>query len=266
LSRAFSSEARQFDPDRELVSGSFNDDFFASYLGAMYSAELWSANARLEYRDSDVDERTSLLFGWYRQPSLGHGLSAGLTLFQVKDSGLNESVAADLKFGWAYRMADSRWSFLNRIDLIFEDAEQVAGEQQAWRVINNFNANRRFSAALQMSLQYAFKYVGADFDGAGFTGYTDLIGVDWRRGFNQRWDMGVNTSIYHSYNSKVIDYGFGLDVGYNFASNMWVTLGYNLAGFDDSDFAEARYTAQGPFLRITVKADQHALKRVAGRK
>jgi len=259
-------DARQLDPDRELVSGSFNDDFFASYLGAMYSAELWSANARLELRNSDVDERTSLLFGWYRQPSLGHGLSAGLTLFQVKENNLNESMAADLKFGWAYRMANSQWSFLDRIDLIFEDAVTADQQQETWRIINNFNANRRFSVKTQLSLQYAFKYVRSDFDATGYSGYTDLIGVDWRRGFNQRWDMGVNTSVYHSYNSKVVDYGFGLDVGYNFASNMWVTLGYNVAGFDDSDFAEARYTAQGPFLRFSIKTDQHALKRVAGRK
>lgn len=81
-----------------------------------------------------------------------------------------------------------------------------------------------------------------------------------------RFDLGVNTSIYHSYESSVIDYGFGIDVGYNFASNMWVTLGYNIAGFHDSDFTEARDTAQGPLLRFSMKADQQALKRVAGRK
>jgi uncharacterized repeat protein (TIGR01451 family) len=259
-------DPRQFDPDRELVSGSFNDDFTASFLGAMYTTELWSANARLEYRNSDVDERTSLLFGWYRQPSMGHGLSAGLTLFHVQSNSLNETMAADFKFGWAYRMADNKWSFLNRIDLIFEEATLTAEQQKTWRLINNFNANRRFSAKTQMALQYAFKYVRSEFDSAGFTGYTDLIGFDLRRGMRGRFDAGVNTSIYHSYESSVVDYGFGVDIGYNFASNMWVTLGYNIAGFHDSDFTEARYTAQGPFLRFSMKADQHALKRVAGRK
>jgi opacity protein-like surface antigen len=62
-----------------------------------------------------------------------------------------------------------------------------------------------------------------------------------------------------------MDYGFGLDVGYNVRDNMWLTLGYNLAGFDDSDFAQARYTAQGPYLRFQIKADQHFLKRITGR-
>jgi len=44
-----------------------------------------------------------------------------------------------------------------------------------------------------------------------------------------------------------------------------LTLGYNLKGFHDSDFSQARYTAQGPYLRFSVKADQHALRRIAGR-
>jgi len=259
-------EARQLDPDRELVSGSFNDDFVASFLGAMYSAELWSANARVEHRNSDAEDRTSLLFGWYREPTIGHGLSAGLLAYKSTDVAGNEMTSAALKFGWAYRMADSKWSFLDRIDLVFDDAALVTGQQETWRVINNFNANRRFSSKTQMSLQYAFKYVRSNFDSIEYTGYTDLIGFDLRRGMRGRFDAGVNTSIYHSYQSRVVDYGFGLDVGYNFASNMWVTLGYNIAGFHDSDFTEARYTAQGPFLRFSVKTDQHALKRVAGRK
>ena len=119
---------------------------------------------------------------------------------------------------------------------------------------------------MQMSLQYAFKYVRSEVDGDGYTGYTDLIGFDLRRGIRGKWDMGTSASVYHSYESKVVDYGFGLDVGYNIRDNMWLTLGYNIAGFHDSDFSQARYTAQGPYLRFTMKADQHTLKQIAGRR
>jgi hypothetical protein len=115
-------------------------------------------------------------------------------------------------------------------------------------------------------LQYAFKYVRSEFDGDGYTGYTDLIGVDLRHGFRDRWDAGIGTSVLHSYNSGVMDYGFGVDVGYNVGQDIWVTLGYNFEGFDDEDFAEARYTAAGPFLRFTIKADQHLLRRIAGQR
>ena len=116
----------------------------------------------------------------------------------------------------------------------------------------------------QLSLQYAFKYVRATFDAMKISGYTDLIGLDYRHGFNSRWDAGIHTSVYHSYQSSTIDYGAGLDVGFNLRDNMWVTLGYNVLGFHDSDFTEARYTAQGPFLRLTVKADQYTLQKISG--
>jgi uncharacterized repeat protein (TIGR01451 family) len=260
------SDARQFDPNRELSSGSLNEDFMAAYAGAMYTSELWSANARLEMRDSDSEDRISMLMGWYRQPNVGHGLSAGLTVFQAENILGNELNQANLKLGWAYRMADSKWSFLDRIDLVFDRAATSTDEQQSWRLINNFNANRRISAASQLSLQYAFKYVHSEFDGDGYTGYTDLVGLDYRHGFNDRWDAGVNTSIYHSYQSSVMDYGFGVDVGYNVGRNMWLTLGYNFTGFDDKDFEQARYTAAGPFLRFSIKADQRLLKAIAGQR
>ena len=38
--------------------------------------------------------------------------------------------------------------------------------------------------------------------------------------------------------------------------NAWVSLGYNLLGFQDEDFSAADYTAQGPFVRFRIKFDQ----------
>lgn len=260
------STIRQFDPDRELVSGSLRDDYSAVFVGAGYAADLWTANSRIEYRNSDTEERKSLLSGWYREPTLGHGLSAGLTMFTSEVESGASSKAANLRFGWAWRKSDSRWSFLNRIDLVLEDSELLLQREESRRLINNLNANRRISARTQLSLQYAFKYVKTMFDDQEFSGYTDLIGVDFRRGFKTRWDWGAHTSIYHSYASDVIDFGLGLDVGFNVRDNIWVSIGYNFAGFHDSDFAAARYTAQGPFLQISVKADQHALRNIAGQR
>ena len=257
---------RVFDTDRELSSGSFNDDFVAAYVGTMYSAERWSANSRIELRDSDTEERITLLMGWYREATIGHGMSAGFTMFRTNNTLGGELAQANLRFGWAYRPADSQWSFLNRVDLVSDRLVAAGDEQMTWRVINNLNVNRRFSAATQLSLQYAFKYVRSEFDGDGYTGYTDLIGIDLHHGFRDRWNVGINTSVYHSYRSKVLDYGIGLELGYNIGENIWLTLGYNFECFDDKDFALARYTAAGAFFRFAIKADQQLLKRVAGRR
>ena len=69
----------------------------------------------------------------------------------------------------------------------------------------------------------------------------------------------------HSYEASIVDYGVGLDLAWNARDNMWITLGYNIVGFHDGDFAEARYTAQGPYLRVSIKADQETLRKIAGR-
>jgi uncharacterized repeat protein (TIGR01451 family) len=257
-------DARVFDTDREVASGSLNEDFLAAYVGAMYSADLWSANSRIEHRNSDTEERWTVLTGWYREPRMGHSLSAGLTMFASENISGAETATADLKLGWAYRLAGGQWSFLDRVDLIFEETGQSSNLQDSWRFINNFNANRRLSENSQVSLQYAFKYVKSNFGDLAYSGYTDLIGADYHRALSPKWDVGAHTSIYHSYQSDVMDYGLGLSLGYNLRDNMWFTLGYNAFGFDDKDFAAARYTAQGPFIQISIKADQHTLKKIAG--
>jgi len=258
-------DLRQFDDARELASGSLNEDFLSVFVGATYNAEFWSANSRIEFRDSDSEKRKTLLSGWYREPAMGHGLSAGLTVFTTETIAGTRTTSANLKFGWAWRKADSRWSFLNRADLIVEDTELVGQTEASRRIINNFNANRKISARSQVSLQYASKYVRATFDDQDFSGYTDLTGFDFRRGFTNKWDWGSHASVYHAYASDVIDYGFGLDVGYNLMDNLWISVGFNLAGFHDRDFAAARYTAQGPYLQLAMKADQHTLRQIANR-
>ncbi len=256
---------RTLDPDREFASGSRREDFFATSFGTLYQSEFWSLNSRIEYRDSDSEQRTGFIAGWYRESIQGHGLSAGLAVHESKSSDSTRSLSADLRFGWARRPANSNWTFLDRVDLVYDDEKINGSSQRSWRLINNFNANRRLSASSQIGLQYAFKYVQTNFGGEDYSGYTDLIGLDLRRGFKQKWEAGLHTSAYHSYESSIVDYGFGLDLGWNVRDNMWITLGYNIAGFHDGDFAEARYTAQGPYLRVSIKADQETLKRIAGR-
>jgi hypothetical protein len=38
--------------------------------------------------------------------------------------------------------------------------------------------------------------------------------------------------------------------------NANITLGYNVVGFHDRDFEEARYTRDGPFITFKLKFDQ----------
>ena len=54
-----------------------------------------------------------------------------------------------------------------------------------------------------------------------------IAGMDLRRQMNRRYDLGVHLAALHSWESDVIDYSAGLDVGVTFAKNIWVSVGYN---------------------------------------
>ena len=131
--------------------------------------------------------------------------------------------------------------------------------------MNNFNATRRIGSAGELTLQYAAKYVSTYFDGVNFSGYTDLSGATYRRSFRPRWDYLLQAGILHNWDSGTQDYSVGAALGFNPQDNVWLTLGYNFAGFRDADFDNARYTASGPYLRVAIKADQETLKAIAGR-
>jgi hypothetical protein len=49
-------------------------------------------------------------------------------------------------------------------------------------------------------------------------------------------------------------------VGVTFMKNAWVSLGYNVRGYDDRDFDDAHYLAQGPYIKFRVKFDQDTFK------
>jgi hypothetical protein len=86
------------------------------------------------------------------------------------------------------------------------------------------------------------------------------VGFDLRRQLTRRFDLGVHSAALHSWESDVIDYSAGFDVGTTLAKNIWISVGYNFAGFRDDDFSQSRHTAQGPYLKIRIKADQDTFR------
>ena len=97
-------------------------------------------------------------------------------------------------------------------------------------------------------------------DGEDYSGFTDLIGLETRYDVTKRWDIGAHGNILHSWNSDQFDYSTGVSLGCNVFKNAWVSVGYNFLGFEDEDFSDGNYTAQGPFLKFRVKIDQQSVR------
>ena len=48
-------------------------------------------------------------------------------------------------------------------------------------------------------------------------------------------------------------------MGFSPFANAWVTVGYNVRGFNDRAFESSHYTAKGAYLMLRIKFDQRTL-------
>lgn len=119
------------------------------------------------------------------------------------------------------------------------------------------------SVSSQTLNPHGAKYVQETIDGSDYSGFTDLVGVEGRYDITKDWDIGLQSSILHSWILGQLDYRKGISIGYNVVQNAWISLGYNLIGFEDKDFSRADFTARGPFVRFRLKFDQNSVRDAA---
>ena len=83
---------------------------------------------------------------------------------------------------------------------------------------------------------------------------------DVRRDLTNTFDVGLHGSMLSSLDANVSDQSLGIDVGMTLVKNVWISVGYNFAGFRDDDFEASRYLAQGPYIKFRMKADQDTFR------
>jgi len=272
--------------------GTLSQDFNAVFVGASYHEKDWSMNGRLETLNSDQQTTRNLFLGFYRALSQGQAFSASLQGFHSAYQPGGASDSLDTRLGYAFRPDESRWSWLEQLDYIYanqqglsslpqfatgtgaaasqESAGQLANNPQTvatygldmrnWKLVNNLQQNYTVEDRYQLSLYYGSKYARFAFDTGSYTGYSDLIGGEFRYDLKPKWDVGFLASREHSYAAGVVQYSYGIETGWQAATNTWVSLGYNFSGFYDQDFTGNHYTAKGVFLRFRFKFDQDTVK------
>ncbi|WP_371378362.1 OmpA family protein [Thalassotalea aquiviva] len=263
------SDSDKEKPENGTDEGDFNqsevnsEDFSALSMGANYNTEAWMWDSLIEYRMSDSDDK------WNVMSSALHDLSDGIVVAAKLDINkttsnieLNKTLKSGISFGYAYRPITSRWIVLNKLEFKYNDVISQLNDNKSRRYINNTNANYVLDDDTQLSLQYSFKYVLESFESGDYSGFTDLMGAEVRHNVNAFFDVGLHANILNSRQANMLKLNYGVSIGYSPEKNMWLSLGYNFSGFDDKDFSQSEYTAEGVFLKFRIKADQESFKSI----
>jgi uncharacterized repeat protein (TIGR01451 family) len=254
-----------------------NGDYTAATFGGNYRADRWTWNGRLEYRAADAADRWGITTNFLRTLGEGKTLASSLHAYTIKDKTGAVATYANADLAIAWRPLDSRWSLLERLELRHERADvgftddntlgvptYGAGDQVTSRIVNNLALNYRTGAegaghGLEATIYYGAKYVAGRFADDTYDGYIDVTGFELRKDVGSRLDIGVQGSVQHGWSRGVVSFSGGPSAGVSPAPNVWVSAGYNIAGYRDRDFEDDRYTRQGPYVTMRLKFDQSTL-------
>ncbi|MCP5396772.1 MAG: DUF11 domain-containing protein [Sphingomonadaceae bacterium] len=264
------------------ADGTQFEDFTAVTLGGTWRKERWTATLRGEYRDGEEADRTGLTFGAIRQ--LGEGSAVGTGFIWTRATGSNgaSTEVMDGAISLAHRPDESAFTALAKIEFRSDKvtgavlgetgpagrtALTVNGDAQSRRVIASVSTNlsprgeedgkivRRHEFGLFVGGRYNFDSYG-DFD---LSGVTVIGGADARIGIGDSFEIGGRATVRSNLKDGATSFAIGPQIGFVPADGMLLTLGYNIEGFRDRDFSDARSTDKGFYASIRMKFDSDTL-------
>ena len=256
------------------ADGLVAEDFTAVGVGAAYRAQRWSWNGRTEYRDGQYADTWNLRSAYLRQLAEGVTATAALRAHDTRATTGEQAGEIALDASVAWRPLDSRWSVLERLTLAREIARGTqtnqalsgysglaADDGRAARVVNNLAVNYDTDSdhgrgGVQASAYLGVKFVRSSFASDVYKGGVQVLGIEGRYDVSRRIDLGLAVAVRRVSVTRDLAYAFGPSIGVSPATNTWISLGWNVRGFHDPDFEEARYTRQGAYVTARFKFDQ----------
>lgn len=262
--------------------GSLAEDFTAITAGATWRSTFWSFAGRGEVRDGATTNRYGLTLSGLRQIGQGRAFGGAFSWFRATDNRGIETQAISAALSLAHRPDNSRVAILNKLELrsdrvtgaqlgqtgpIGGAALTISGNASSKRVINSFAINwsptgkhqgqelDRSEFSLFWGARYVFDKIGQD----QLKGLSNVIGADIRFDLSKRFDLGIKGTARINPNGSSVSYSGGPAIGISPFENGYISVGYNVVGFHDRDFQEARYTNSGPFVTLRLKFDQNSL-------
>jgi hypothetical protein len=87
-----------------------------------------------------------------------------------------------------------------------------------------------------------------------------LLGGRATYDISEKWDIGVLASVLGSPQGSSKQYALGVEAGYQVATDLWLSAGYNWTGFSDKDLTSGEYTNRGAYIRLRFKFDENLFR------
>ena len=270
------------------ITGNLNfEDFTAVTFGGAWRKDRWSITARGEYRDGEQADRTGVTIGAIRQLGEGSLLGSGVTWTRAQNANGSSTQIMDASLAFAHRPDNSDTAMLGKLEYRSDRvtgavAGDVAGAGRTALLVDGDATSRRLVASLstnwsprgwdadgfgvrqqtrrdEYTLFLGARYNFDQFEGTEFSGTTVLAGIDARLGVTDAIELGFSGTVRANLEDEVASFAFGPTIGFSPVQDTLITLGYNIEGFRDGDFAAARNTSKGLFAAIRLKFDAETL-------
>lgn len=271
-------------------NGELFEDFTAVTAGAAWRKDLWSATGRAEFRDGAFADRYGITAAAIRQFGNGKVFGGGFTWTRAEGANGSSTEIIDSAISVAHRPDVSELAFLGKLEYRSDEVTgAIAGETgptgRTALLVDGDAASRRLIASLstnwspldlatleaddgtkseqqvqrhEVGIFVATRYNFDRFEGIDLDGFSGVLGVDARYGVGKQLEIGVAATVRHGFTDGTTDFAIGPFVGFVPTNDILLTVGYNISGFRDRDFAEARETDRGIFASIRAKFDANS--------
>ncbi len=251
---------------------------FAIGGGVDYSAsELWKTSARLEYRRLFDDKATATndtqnqylsTIATARKVSRDWTMLARNYLFVQNNLSLGKRTEDRFQIGAAWRPVDhNRWNALGRYE--YKTVKDTGNAALTTTTPDNYkshivsmHSDYHPSRPWWFTNRIAAKSTtdkNLPFGQQSYRAY--LVGGRAVYDITENWDVGLMAAQMWSPTGSAKQRALGAEAGYLVQQNLWLSAGYNFAGFKDRDLVGSDYTNKGFYIRLRFKFDENLFKR-----
>ena len=254
-------------------TGTTQNESTALTTGLEYTDNpLWKGTARLEVRYANQNDSYLNTLGYARKLSRDWTFLGKTTYYQVINKGgtARDTLQARVLTGFAWRQTDQDvWNLLTKYEFRYEDGSPFDPSLDQLRHLHILSTSINYQPTHDwiFSARHAFELVDETISGTHGSYLAQQVNFRALREISKRWDAGLSASLGWSRGFARHDWAVGPEVGYNFAHNLRLGVGYNLVGFVDKDLAGDVPTQHGVFLNLRFKFDEgfFALRALADR-